>query len=288
MVLLYNTNNMKINYKEHDIHYNRKAVFSIAIGTVAGLLTYGFFLYYHIDIYGWNLGLIFAPLAAGYVETLIANRLLGENVGAISAFILFIDTVIYGFILKNPTLGFNFITAGSIIVILQAAFPTLINFILLVGVGGLLSGFAKQIREFERKIVNRIKNQNTIAWETPYEEKVPIFNENESNMRLNSLDFYFLTSTDMISKPHKIIGHFQSEVIVEKNTHLIHIDPEKIEQQHLNTLKQGKDDCLIKLANQIKSQSGNGVLDLTINYSLIGLGGDCFHIIATGMGIYIE
>ena len=110
----------------------RKAFNSIVIGTIAGLATYAFFLYFHIDIFGWNLGLLFAPLVAGYVETELANRILKENLGAISAFILFIDTTFYSFILKNPTLGFNIITAGAIIVILQAAFPTLINYIFLV------------------------------------------------------------------------------------------------------------------------------------------------------------
>ena len=142
---------MKFNFKEHSAKYNGRAILSIAVGTGIGLIVYMIFLYFHIDIYGWNLGLIFAPLAAGYVETIVANRLIGENIGAISAFILFIDTTFYSFILKNPTLGFNIITAGSILVILQAAFPTLINYILLVVLGGFLSGFVKHIKNFENK-----------------------------------------------------------------------------------------------------------------------------------------
>ena len=68
----------------------QKAFNCIVIGTAAGLATYAFFLYFHIDIFGWNLGLLFAPLAAGYVETYMANKILGEDIGAISAFILFI------------------------------------------------------------------------------------------------------------------------------------------------------------------------------------------------------
>ena len=123
---------MKIKDHEIDFRYAGKVVLSIALGTGFGLIVYAIFLYFKIAIVGWNLGLIFAPLGAGYVETVVANRLLGKDLGAISAFILFIDTTIYSFILKNPTLGMNLITAGSIIVILQAAFPTLINYILLV------------------------------------------------------------------------------------------------------------------------------------------------------------
>ncbi len=134
-------NSMKIRNTEIDVRYALKSIFCIGIGTLAGLIIYGIFLYFRIAIYGWNLGLIFAPLTAGYVETILANRIVGENVGAVSAFILFLYTTYYSFILKNPTLGVNLITAGSIIVILQAAFPTLINYILLTRIGGILSLF---------------------------------------------------------------------------------------------------------------------------------------------------
>ena len=107
----------------------------IDIGIIVGIVTYVICLYTHFDIYGWNFGLVLSPLFAGYAESLAAKRYLEESTGAISAFILFIDTTFYSFILKNPTLGFNIITAGAIIVILQAAFPTAINYIILIGYG---------------------------------------------------------------------------------------------------------------------------------------------------------
>ena len=281
---------MKFNFKEHSAKYNGRAILSIAVGTGIGLIVYMIFLYFHIDIYGWNLGLIFAPLAAGYVETIVANRLIGENIGAISAFILFIDTTFYSFILKNPTLGFNIITAGSILVILQAAFPTLINYILLVVLGGFLSGFVKHIKNFENKIKTKIENQETFAWETKDEIKVdavPYFDEDASNAKLNSLGFYFLTSTDMKEKPHDTVGIFQSEVIIEKDARLIAMEPEKAEQERLKMIKEGKDECLIKLSDQIKNHGGNGIIDLTLNYISIGVG-DNIQITAMGMGIYIK
>ena len=143
---------MKFKNREIDKIEMGKALLCISVGTAVGLIVYGIFLFFHIDIFGWNLGLIFAPLAAGYAETILANRVIGENIGAISAFILFIDTTFYSFILKNPTLGWNLIAAGSILVILQAAFPTLINFILMVVVGGILSNFVKTIKIYENKI----------------------------------------------------------------------------------------------------------------------------------------
>lgn len=282
---------MKFKYKEYDIEFRRKAILCIALGTAFGLIVYGIFLFFHIDIYGWNLGLIFAPLAAGYVETILANRMLGENLGAISAFILFIDTTIYSFILKNPTLGFNLITAGSILVILQAAFPTLINYILLVVVGGFISGFLNHLRSLGSRIKKAIDNRPIFFWDSSNREiktiVVPYFDENASNKKLNSMDFFFITSTDMERRAHEIVGIYQSEVIIEREKDLVQVDPNIVEKKKLKNIKEGKDECLIKLANQIKADGGNGVIDLSINYSLIGLGGENIQITAMGMGINI-
>lgn len=278
--------NRKINKREIVL-----AILCIIIGTTAGLMVYAIFLYFKIAIFGWNLGLIFAPLAAGYVETILAKRLIGENIGAISAFILFIDTTFYSFILKNPTLGFNLITVGSIFVILQAAFPTVVNHIILVVFGGVLSNVIRTIQKHSNKLKNRIKKQQYIRWEggevENEEETITVFDERKSNEKLNSLGFYFLTSSDMKDRKHDIMGMYQSEVIIEKDTKIIQAEPDKIELQKLNNIKEGKDECLIKLAEKIKDAGGNGILDLSMNYSIIGLGGENIQITAIGMGIKI-
>ena len=283
---------MKINNKEYDSQYIRRALFCITIGTISGLFVYELFLYFNIAIFGWNLGLIFAPLSAGYVETVLANRIIGENLGAKSAFILFVDTTIYSFIIKNPTLGLNIITVGSIFVILQAAFPTLINHIILVVIGGFLSKILGTIKKNGRKIKNAVKNRNFIHWEVKETElkadKVPYFDEFESNRNLNSLNFFFLTSSDMNDINHEIINIYQSEVIIERHSQIIHPDPERSEKENLILIKEAKDECLIKLAGKIKKDGGNGVLDLSMNYTLIGLADNDIQITAHGMGIRIE
>ena len=265
-----------------------KALISVAGGTGLGLVTYGIFLYFHIDIFGWNLGLIFAPLVAGYVETIIANRIIGESLGAVSAFILFIYTTFYSFILKNPLLGFNIITAGSIVVILQAAFPTLVNYIMLVVIGGALSKFIKEFKDFNEKLKWIVKKQ-PVRWETTNPAKpMPYFDEKKSNRKINSLDFYFMTSTDMKAHEYEIIGIYDCEVIIERDTSLIKTEPEYNEQKTLKEIKQGKDESLEKLAQKIKKNGGNGVLNLEINYSLIGMGGDNIQITASGMGVKLS
>ena len=284
--------NMEFRNKEIDKKQMAKSIFCISVGTAAGLLVYGIFLFFHIDIFGWNLGLIFAPLAAGYVETILADQIIGENIGAISAFILFIDTTFYSFILKIPTLGWNIITAGSIIVILQAAFPTLINYILLVVVGGILSNFFKTIKKYETNIKNRIQNQQFFRWETKdveiETESLPVYDELESNQMINSAEFYFITSPSMKDKKYEIIQLFHNEVIVEKNKKIINAEPEKAEYLQLIRIKDGKDECLIKLLSKIKNAGGNGILDLSINYSLIGYSGESIQITAMGIGVLID
>lgn len=283
-----------MNFREREVKlaYLREAILCILFGTLVGLLVYGFFLYFHIAIFGWNFGLIFAPLAAGYAETWLANKIIGEDIGAISAFILFFITTFYSFILKNPTLGFNIITIGSIAIILQAAFPTLVNYILItVGLGivsyflGIFSRITKYFyNKAEYVFFKHIKKK-------PHKIEIEItepFDEKRSNEVINKLGFYFITSTDIIDEKIINLGQFHATVIIEKDKRLVHAEQEKVEMQTLNNFKKAKDKCLIKLANNIKSAGGNGVIDLEIKYGLIGLGGDSYQITVMGMGIYLK
>ena len=283
-----------MNFREREVKiaYIKEAIACIAFGTAIGLGVYGIFLYFHIDIFGWNLGLIFAPLAAGYAETLLANKIIGENIGAISAFILFIDTTFYSFILKNPTLGVNIITFGSIAVILQAAFPTVVNYIIIVGGLGIISyisGIFKRITSYVYKKINHTVYRKIYKKEPErVVETVKIFDETISNERINSLNFIFMTSSDLLDKKHENLGIFQSTVIIERRSGLVTGNPQATEQKTLYNLKKGKDDCLVKLAESIKASGGNAILDLEIQYGLIGLGGENFQITTIGMGLKLE
>ena len=176
-----------------------KAIGSIAVGTATGLASYIFFLYFTIAIFGWNLGLIFAPLIAGSVETELANEYIGESIGAVSAFILFIVTVVYGFIINNPTLGANVITVGSLIVIAQAAVPILINYILILVFGIIFYylGIFKKITDF---IYYKLKEEyyhKILKKPLPVVVKKSYFyNDIKRCHQLNSSDFVFLTTLE--------------------------------------------------------------------------------------------
>lgn len=276
----------KIKPSKQKIDHAKKSFCSIILGTAAGLLTYYLFLRYDIAIFGWNLGLLFAPLVAGYAETFVSRKLIGESIGAISAFILFIVTVIYGFIITNTTLGYNIITIGSIVIIVQSAIPTFVNYFGIVVIISMLSYFTG----FFKKIFDRVDNfiRKLLGKPEREIETIVIFNDKESNERINSLDFIFMTSINPIKFEYKNLGYFYTTTVYERNTRLLHLSPEAVEQKHLNELKEGKDQCLIKLSNEIKKAGGDGVIDLEINYILNGLGGSNFQIIASGMGIKIK
>lgn len=264
----------------------QKAFNSIVIGTAAGLAVYAFFLYFHIDIYGWNLGLAVAPIAAGYVETIVAKRIIGEDIGAISAFILFLVTVAYGFIINNPTLGYNIITFGSIIVIIQAAIPTFINYfgiVVIIGTLSYITGFFKNVTEI---IMNSIRK---LLGKPPKQiiKTVEPFDESESNRLINSQGVIFITENHPKDLDYETVGFVYATKVIDRNTHILHLSPENVEKKHLNDLKKGKDECLIRLANEIKENGGNAVIDLDILYFLNGIGGSEFQIIARGMGIKI-
>ena len=103
----------------------------------------------------------------------------------------------------------------------------------------------------------------------------------------NRYKAFILDSNGNIIK-YNNLGYFYTTTILERNTHLLHISPENVEMKHLNELKEGKDECLIRLSEEIKNAGGNGVIDLKIKYILNGLGGSSFQIIASGMGIKIR
>ncbi|MDL2246345.1 heavy metal-binding domain-containing protein [Methanobrevibacter sp. OttesenSCG-928-K11] len=267
--------------------YTQKAALSIAIGTIAGLITYEVFLILGIDIFGWNLGLIFAPLVAGYVETIIAKELLNESTGAISALILFIVTVVWGFIIANSTLGFNLITAGSIVVILQAAMPILVNFILLgliLSVFYILGIFKKAADISFYKLRNLYYNFTGKSPTLRLKESIE-YDDSITNIHINNLGVLFTSTTHLPGKIEEYMGIYEGKIIFRKDKNIISGDFKEQEQKLLIDLKKAKDQSLLNLSEAVKKDGCNGVVNLTIEYDLVGFGGDSFQVVASGTGV---
>ncbi|MDR3223712.1 MAG: hypothetical protein LBT66_08300 [Methanobrevibacter sp.] len=259
--------------------------FCIAMGTLFGVLSLFLFYYYDISIFGYNIGLIFSPLLAGYIETYLAKKIHGKTTGAVSAFILFIITVIYGFIIINPGLGFNFVTIGSATVILQAAFPILGEYFLMVFIVGLiayLTGAFKKILFYMKNGVYKLINY------TPNDlnsEKNINYDPNIEHADINDLGILFLTATH--TGNNKIIdykGIFESKIIIH-NTKKFFTKSSNNNQKFLDDLRKGTEQAIINLSVDLKEYDCNGLLDLTIEYDTVGNFGDANQIIVRGTGI---
>ncbi len=284
---------MKLKVSKEKFHKWMKSILCIFIGTLSGILTYILFIIFNIAIFGWNLGLIFAPLVAGYVETFLSLKLLDESIGAVSAFVLFIVTVVYGFIIANPTLGWNLITVGSTIVIMQAAFPTLINYILLVVILGILSYFLGIFKKITSKIYGFIKK---FYYEKILRKPLPIkikpntfYDEFKKCIEINDRDFYFLTTNKTLDENiEEYMGLYVGANSFEKKTKIISSNHVKEEKDLLKKLKLAKFHALNNLADLIEKDGGNGVIDLKIEFELIDQTQGRFQVIAHGTGVKIK
>lgn len=119
----------------------RWAYFAIIFGTLVGIGSAIICVAWNLVIFGFNIMYIVSPLIAGFIETLIARRKYGRSTGAISALITFILINAYGWLSpgwiypKEPA-TLSIITLIAIGLMIQAAFPILINYILFVVVVG--------------------------------------------------------------------------------------------------------------------------------------------------------
>ncbi len=274
--------------KKNQAHLDKisEATFCIIIGTILGLLTYWLFLFLNISIFGWNLGLVVSPLVAGYSETHFAIKYMGETTGADSAFILFAVTVIYGFILTNPTLGVNVITIGAVFIILQSAIPTVINYFIIIlslSIISYMSGIFKKFTDFLYK--NGIMK---ILFKK--DEYVNKNIENATNfdkaltVDINDLDILILSTTHI--EEYEIIeytGVYEGRVIYKAKNPM---GFEKNTDRLLKDLINVKNQAILKLTESVKKDDCDGILDLTLRYEILdGRGTMC---IATAHGTGIK
>ena len=270
----------------------------IDIGIIVGIVTYVICLYTHFDIYGWNFGLVLSPLFAGYAESLAAKRYLEESTGAISAFILFLITVIYGFIIANPTLGFNVITAGSIVIILQAAFPIAVNYFLIATVLAIISqvtGVFKKITHFIWNLYEKIFNKKTKLKEKIEEkESNKVHSFYDGTLDMNNLGVLLLTMEDS-PKDLNILeykGIYESSHIFsfKRREEIKSGIEDSLEKELLICAQIAEDKALLKLIKQLKADGCNGLLNLNMAIETLGQskGENLAHVVMRGTGVIFE
>jgi len=268
------------------------ATFFISIGTLVGLISLFLFYLFNLAIFGFNIGLILSPLIAGYIETYLAKKVHGKTTGAVSAFILFAVTVFYGFIYTNSGLGLNLITVGATAVILQAAFPILINYFLIVVVIGTISyilGIFKYLldkihiilRRFYFKILRKKYVEETS--EIDYDRKM-------DRIDINKLGILFLSTSSI---PHKKVvefkGIYEGEILIQNQKTLINKKGVDKGELLLKNLRKARQQALVNLANKVKKENCDAILDLTIEFDTLGgLTEDNIHIVARGTGVKLS
>ena len=106
-------------------------IFSVASGLWAGLIIVVICTYFNLYILGVNIDIFIAPVVSGFVETFVSNFTRKKSSGAISSIILFVLTNGLGWLFPQNPITLSVFTIGGIVLMLQAAFPLLMNYLLL-------------------------------------------------------------------------------------------------------------------------------------------------------------
>lgn len=268
----------------------RWAFAAIIIGFLVGFLSAFICVAYQLVIFGFNIMYIVSPLIAGLFETIIARRKYGKTTGAISALLIFILINIYGWLLpgwiypKEPA-TLSVITLIAILLMLQAAFPTFINYILLVFGVGLFRRFI----EFLVFLPARIQGKPPESM-----EKEIITRPSPDETFLDELDIPLLSVSHV--ENGKIKKHFglvtglavaeeeQPEGKLLKLSKII--QPVQLEDIHLGEARKL---AISRMLEDAESIGANRVIEVLIDYvSMAGLQGSAIIVTATGTAVLYE
>ncbi len=106
-------------------------IISILSGLIVGLLVTFLCIKYKLTVMGVNINIFIAPVIAGFVETLVSGYTREKSSNAVSAIIIFLLTNGIGWLFPAKPLTFNIFTVGGFFLMLQAAFPLFINYVLI-------------------------------------------------------------------------------------------------------------------------------------------------------------
>lgn len=271
----------------------RWAYVAIFLGFLVGFLSAYLCIIWHLIIFGFNIMYIISPLIAGVVETVIARRKYGKSTGAISALLTFLLINIYGWFLpgtfvdptKEPA-SLSFITIIAIILTLQAAFPTLINYILIViglGIVKKFIGFLVYIPSlFIRKPPKAIIKEKIVAEPSVFEsflEELSTPISSVSPIEGKKIKKYVgLVAGEAVAKEKEVEGR------VSKLTKII--EPTLLDDMHLG---EARKIAISRMLEEAKSIGANDVIEVVINYvSMGGLQGSALIVTATGTAVIVQ
>ncbi len=262
---------------------------AIVLGVLWGFISAFICVAGHLVIFGFNIMYIVSPLIAGFVETFIARRKYGKSTGAISALLTFILINIYGWFLpgwyypKEPV-TLSLITIIAIVLTIQAAFPTLMNYILFVTGVNLL-----------KKVV-----ELTVYIPSKVQRKPPEATVKEEIKKSSEETFLDEDGNPLLSIPHaeegkikKHVGLVIGEAIAqEKESQGLFlklssiVEPKQLEDLNLGEAKKL---AVSRMLENAKTMGADTVVEVLIDYSSMGgFQGNALIVTATGTAVLYE
>lgn len=235
---------------------NLSFLISIITGTFVGLVSVMICTRYNLAIYGFNIYIIISPIIAGFVETYVSKNFTGETSGAISSIILFIITNVMGWVFPANPITWNIFTVGGFVLMLQAAFPLTINYILLALLFIFIYGLGRVGSVIETLFVKR-KKAIPVNQMQDFESSDVLVLTNEPEISIKK--YHGLIFSEKViefedKKPGEVIDFMGSDV--SKRNMLRQNDYTIAKEYILNDLK--------KNAEEI---GANAIIDIEIEYT---------------------
>lgn len=262
----------------------RWAFASILIGTGIGFLSAVICVMADLVIFGFNIMFIVSPLIAGFVETFIARRMYGKSTGAISALLIFIIINAYSWLFPQDPIVINLFTLGGLALMIQAAFPILINYILFVVFLGALTYAIGYLGNLLSKATDKIRKK------TPENEVV------EETIDMNLKNMIDDLEIPIVSIPHmtggkitKHIGIVTGEAMVrEKESGVVFklANQARLDNMHMDD---AKNTAILRMLENAHNMGANTVIEVLIDYNSIGgLKGNALIVTATGTAVVYQ
>lgn len=261
----------------------RWAIAAILIGTGVGFLSAIICVMWHLVIFGFNIAFIISPLIAGFVETFIARRMYGKSTGAISALLIFIIINAYAWLFPKDPIVLNFYTLGGLALMVQAAFPILINYILFVVFLGTLTYIIGYIGNLLSKAMDKISRKD------PESKKIEEIPEDPLKSIMDNLE------VPIVSIPHmeegkitKHIGLVTGEAVVKENSEGISKLSKKLQLEDIN-LDETRNAAIARMLENAHEMGANAVIEVLIDYNSVGgLKGSAIIVTAIGTAVIYE
>ena len=266
----------------------RWALGAIFIGVLVGFLSAVICVRGNLVIFGFNIMFIVSPLIAGYVEAYIARRKYGRSTGAISALLIFIIINAYSWLFPKDPIVLNLFTIGGLALMIQAAFPILINYILFVVFLGTITWVIGYLGNFLSNMTDKIIRRSSDEKDDETGKEPGL--EGATSDFLDSLEspistVPYLSAGNIVKHLGMVVGE---AVVGEKESKGISkiISQDKLDEVEMS---KARERAIAKLLEEAEKIGGNTVVEVSIDYNSVGgLSGSATIVTATGTAVLYE